>query len=302
MIDINNPSQRQVLVNLGSRWVVFGPEPGFPQKLQFDPVQDSDFLSQAEDESVIAGQRITQTLKVYGLSRIAAIDRKDLGADIVLSDNRGNQVFVDIKVRESSPKSRDYGIGTERIRAASSMDKQLEIWYFNIERLGLIVQTYKDNTLQFYDLPVVDVWSKSENSVLRREHIVRQVELWEESLKMLFSQIKEWLEDRNDLTIDLQRTVPMSEELMQKFSVMDRELPVMDILLGDQVVASVIPHGLWVIGALGRVDLITARETVLLFRLKGEENTCVWKYASPGNRRSVHPFTDAALQEILALE
>lgn len=59
-----SPSNRQILVNLGNRYVVFGSTTGMPQPLAFVPERDSELLPRVADEIEIAGERIVQTLKV----------------------------------------------------------------------------------------------------------------------------------------------------------------------------------------------------------------------------------------------
>jgi hypothetical protein len=68
----NRPSidtaKRQVLVNLGNRFVVFGPEGALPEPLRFDP-ENSAILPRVLDESEVAEARIAETLQVSGMTR-----------------------------------------------------------------------------------------------------------------------------------------------------------------------------------------------------------------------------------------
>jgi hypothetical protein len=300
MTAIANPAERQVLVNLGNRYVVFGPEPGLPHKLFFDPDRDSEVLPRVADESEIANQRIVQTLRVHDLVRIDAEEGNDTGADVVLSDSEGHQVLVDVKTREHDPKPKEFDMAFERVRQAETAGKTLEVWYFNIDRLKLTIQAYRDGFPRFYELPVIEVWEKTAECVFRRESVVQEVTLWERQLSALYAQVKEWLAKRPDLKVDLSRSVTMAEELMQKFAVADKELPVMDILSDDQVVASLLPRGLWMIGAWGRVDIITSDQTLLLFQRKDVEGDYSWHFSSPSNRREIRLFTEDALLNMLA--
>jgi hypothetical protein len=66
-----DPSQRQVLVNLGNRYVVFGSAARLPAQLCFDPQTDSEILPRVADESEVAATRILETLRVFGMERTA---------------------------------------------------------------------------------------------------------------------------------------------------------------------------------------------------------------------------------------
>jgi hypothetical protein len=79
----------------------------------------------------------------------------------------------------------------------------------------------------------------------------------------------------------------MSEELMQRFAVSDRELPVLDVLSGNRVTVSFVPRGLWLIGAWGRIDAITA--------IRHEDGTFEWRLTSSDDRRHTVPFGRDAL-------
>lgn len=295
MTAISNPAERQVLVNLGNRYVVFGPETGLPSKIEFDPEQYPEVLPRVADESEVAEQRIGQTMQVHGLVRTAQDESNDLEADLVLSDDEKRQVFVEIKVRESAPKSKEMNLAFQRIASAMEVGKNLEVWYFNIDQLKLIIQTYKDGRPFFCELPPSDVWEKTGDSVYRRDQVVQEVARWESELSSLYEEIIQWLGDRPALKIDQSRRVAMSEELMQKFAVSDKELPVMDILLGDQVVASLVPRALWVIGAWGRIDIITKDNTFLLARRRRGNDDYHWTYTTLSKLREANPFTKEAL-------
>jgi hypothetical protein len=79
--------------------------------------------------------------------------------------------------------------------------------------------------------------------------------------------------------------------------VADRDIPVLDILDADQVVASFVPRGLWLVGSRGRIDVITRDRTVALVAL-GEAGTLEWRLVDPEDRKRI-PFDKDALRAIL---
>lgn len=299
MANINELTQRQVLVNLGNRYVVFGPTPGLPHKLQFDADRDSELLPRVADESEIAAERVVQTLRVHNMTRSATHDKNDPDADVVLTDSEGRRVFVEVKVRDHDPKTKDLTSAFERIRAAEATGKNLEIWHLNIERLNLVVQAYAKSMPQSYELPPADVWEKTQEGVFRRDQVVHAVDDWERRVDALYGQIQNWLGDRPDIHFDRSRTVTMSEDLMQKFAVSEKQLPVLDVLSNDQVAASFVPRGLWLIGAWGRIDVITQSQTRILVATKDNSGAYEWCLVSTENRLKTSPLTKNGLISIV---
>jgi hypothetical protein len=108
---------RQVLVNLGNRYVVFAPSPALPQLPRFDPEKDAAILPRVADESEGVESRVVETLRVSGMTRFIPADIST--ADIELVDENGNHILVDIKIRERDPKKRDFDDGHQRLQAAA---------------------------------------------------------------------------------------------------------------------------------------------------------------------------------------
>jgi hypothetical protein len=294
-----DPAKRQVLINLGNRFVVFGADGGLPEPLRFDP-GDSPILPRRTDESEVAETRITETLQVSGMARITPGPDADVGsADIELVDPAGNRILIDIKVRETDPKLRDVQSGTERLNLAKSEGHNLEVWFFNIERLKLTVMRLDGSHLRVDHLVPLNVWTRTSEGIFERQCVVEEVDNWLHRVERLYSDVREWLDDSKGLRFEQTRTVTMSEEMMQEFAVTDRELSVLDVLRGDQVVASFVPRGLWLIGAWGRIDVITRDRTWILVSIKSLEKF-EWQLASSDDRQRLISFDKSALLEMMS--
>jgi len=280
-------ASRQVLVNLGNRYVVFAPSPGLPQPSRFNPETDSVVLPRVADESEVAEARIAETLRVSGMRTSTTADTSN--ADIELIDDTGNHILIDIKVRERDPTKRDFDQGQALLKAAADVGQTLEIWYFNIERLKLTVMRGLGRSLQFEELTPINVWEKTDTGIFDRFCVVEEVDDWINRVNTLYADIQTWLADNPNLRFDRSRTVIMSEEIMQKFAVPDREISVLDVFGGDQVIASFVPRGLWLIGAWGRVDIITRDRTRMLFALR-REGKLEWRLVAPDNRLQTELF------------
>jgi hypothetical protein len=291
-----DPEKRQVLVNLGNRFVVFGPEGGLPEPIRFDP-ENSAILPRVADEREVTEARIAETLQVSGMTRGTPGAKSADDADIELVDPAGHRILVDVKVRERDPKQRDLQWGTEQLTLAKSKGRELEIWFFNIDRLMLTVMRLDGSVLRFDHLAALNVWEKTPEGVFERQRVVEEVEDWQRRVERLYADVRVWLGDKEDLRFEQTRTVTMSEEMMREFAVTDRELAVLDVLRGDQVVASFVPRGLWLVGAWGRIDVITKDGTSALVAIKNLDRF-EWKLTSPKYRH--RSFDKFALLELMS--
>ena len=263
-----DPARRQVLVNLGNRFVVFGPESDLPEPIRFDP-RESPILPRIADENERTEGRIVETLQVSGMTSAAPDPARAAGADIELLGPDGDRILIDVKVREGDPKCRDLKFGTNLLNRAKTEGQNLEIWFFNIERLKLTVMRLdRSSHLLFDNLVPLNVWEKTSEGIFERWRVVEEVDDWLLRVDRLYADVREWLAAQTNLHFEQTRTVTMSEELMQKFAVTDRELSVLDVLRGDQVIASFVPRGLWLIGSWGRIDIITKSRTSILVAIK----------------------------------
>src|SRR6266567_3167445 len=126
-VSLADPDKRQILVNLGNRFVVFGPEGGLPESLRFDP-DASPTLPRVADESEVAESRITETLQVAGMTRVQSESAGEISADIELVNSEGDHILVEVKVRERDPKQRDFEAGMEHLNLAKSKNQKAEVW------------------------------------------------------------------------------------------------------------------------------------------------------------------------------
>jgi hypothetical protein len=290
---------RQILSVIGNRYVVFGPVPGLNQHVMFDPDRDASVFPRVADENDFPPERLIQSLRVYGMERVVAPEPDSSLADLVLTDHEGVPIFIDVKIRAHSPKMRDLNAGYEQVRLGREEGRNVEIWHFNTERLNLSIQAYDLGMPIHCKLPPVDVWEKTESSLFRRDQVVAEVARWERDIKRLYTDVSSWYGDIPGVKFEWSRTVTMSEELMQKFAVSDRELPILDVVAGGQVLASFVPRGLWLIGAWGRIDIITQTQTRMLIMMRVENEGLEWRVVALDNRRETEPLTKELMRRLL---
>lgn len=294
-------SRRQVLVNLGNRWVVFGSKVTLPGGQRFTPHDGISTLPRVADESDHAEERILKSLRVSDSEVIRA--ERPYEPDLEIVDREGNRTLVEVKVREREPSSRDFEQIKRYLRPNRNdgTPQRFEVWNFNIERLKLHIFSKGERGLaQHLELVPLDVWDYGLEGVpFDRSRVLERVNDWERRIYELYALIEEWTGRISGVRAERARSVEMSEELMQKFAVPDRELLILDILREDKALASFVPRGLWLIGYNGRIDIITADGTRLLVDA-GEKGTVDWKLVDTADR-SFLAFDESTFKNLLGV-
>jgi hypothetical protein len=70
----------------------------------------------------------------------------------------------------------------------------------------------------------------------------------------------------------------MNEELMQRFGVQPIELPILKIFRKQLAIATLFPVGLWVTGANGRIDLLTAKDSASIVNTSDDPDLARWLF------------------------
>ncbi len=134
---------------------------------------------------------------------------------------------------------------------------------------------------------------------LSKADIEASVDDWVARVAALYSSIKEWLGSTSSYSAKEQSEVTMYEELMQKYQVSPRQLKVLDIYAGDRIIATLKPVGLWIIGANGRVDLLSKEGAVLLVDKADRFHPSSWVMYTREKRNNGVPFDRKYLLTLL---
>jgi hypothetical protein len=129
--------------------------------------------------------------------------------------------------------------------------------------------------------------------------IQHQVGNWLERLSELYSFVENTLKNSKGIECKSNRHMTMYEELMQKYDVDPAEVPILDIYKNKTIVASFKPVGLWVIGANGRIDILTKSGAFILVDVAGKLENSKWKVYTPKNRTEGIDFDDTFINELV---
>ena len=131
-----------------------------------------------------------------------------------------------------------------------------------------------------------------------RAHVDRRVNDWENRIEGLYADLKAWLPLGWAAADD--GSVPMHEELMRRFAVPERRLPVLSLEKDGTKQGRVEPRGLWIVGNNGRIDLILSDRHYLIIDRAESFEPPDWQVASILARRDQKPLSRQILLDILA--
>ncbi len=101
---------------------------------------------------------------------------------------------------------------------------------------------------------------------MTKESVIAEIEWYNQELKKVARQFTGWVEELG-YTISRQeeKTVEKTEELSGTYSTIQFEL-----LLNEILRLSLVPYGIWIIGAKGRIDIVgpSGREKLVYFMLE----------------------------------
>lgn len=101
------------------------------------------------------------------------------------------------------------------------------------------------------------------DQIIDKEHIELRVSDWKKRIEDLYTMMSSWI-DGSKYVVRKGSKITMYESLMQNFGVPPTQIDTIDILDRRLYVLSVKPKGLWIIGANGRVDLLSITNQYIL--------------------------------------
>jgi len=128
-----------------------------------------------------------------------------------------------------------------------------------------------------------------ETSPVNKAHVKKRVKDWKNRVSNLYKTIQDWLADTPDCAIVAGHPMKMYEELMEQFGIEPEEVETADLFKGGKLLLTFKPKGLWVIGANGRVDIISKNGSFVLVDLSNQFQNPQWHiYTTPDKETESH--------------
>lgn len=132
---------------------------------------------------------------------------------------------------------------------------------------------------------------------INKQHVEKRVRDWKKRVTDLYSDIKIWLKD-TEYSFKVGSKVTMYEELMSQFGVPATEIDTADIHKSKQFILTIKPKGLWIIGANGRIDILTTKGSYLLMDSAEQFSKPQWKLFN-GDKRNGIDFNKQTFLQLL---
>jgi hypothetical protein len=209
------------------------------------------------------------------------------GIDFEYQNKEGHTVGVELKFQSSPPSGSqiDKWLSMARSMAGNS-PRSMELWVITPDAATLTIHRADNGReAKTFSLSRVvtapDFANPAERSKdIDTAYVERRVKDWGANVRTLFHDVSEWASP-NFIT-DMKTSVPMNEEMMRRFGVKEVKMPVLKISRKGTVAATLVPIGLWVIGANGRVDLLTPKQAFIVVNTAAHPRPPEWSVYGKG--------------------
>lgn len=122
-----------------------------------------------------------------------------------------------------------------------------------------------------------------------RAHVEKRVEDWEKRVADLYVMVGSWLSD--GWSTEKVGAVAFDDRLMQLFGIKARRIPILALKRHGQIQARLEPRELWIIGANGRVDLISTNKHFVIMDHAENFGMPDWQISDLQDRMHEAPLT-----------
>ena len=136
----------------------------------------------------------------------------------------------------------------------------------------------------------------TENKVEKQE-IEERISDWKKRISELYSNINMWLSD-SEYSLKDGHKLTMYEAAMSYCDVPATEIDTKDVYAGKTFILALKPRGLWIIGANGRIDILSTKGNYILVDSAKPFETPQWKLFN-GIRENGVEFTKPILLNLL---
>lgn len=245
----------------------------------FEPGPARRSLGQLVGSEIIAGGDATIPKLLAESDELAP----DTGIDFLYSDRDGLRVAVEVKLIRTQPERAVRDRAQLQIHRFLERNKntadRAEVWI--VSKGGSQLTIWQGEERQDYGLAsIVSTDDRVAFDLARRkpidsEYVEGRALAWIRLVKCLFTELSEWCESEG-YNADQSSSTTMNEDLMQRFGVSPLSVPILKIYQTGVAVASVLPIGLWVIGASGRLDLLMSRSSASIVNVSYDPEIADW--------------------------
>lgn len=249
-----------------------------------------------------AGPLREQDIAGIALDELTSSERLPRGPDFLLSDPNkpGRHLAIELKnFRSGSQTARQkiaYSAGELTKRFGSQFP--LQLWMISLDGSSIDVSNYSEDggvgKPTTYRLSNVSTRTTGDSAYpdqvvadaieISTEYVIKRLDDWERRILSLYSTTIQWCEHVPGVRADQRLTVMIDEEMMQRYAVSPRKLPMLRLIRGPRVL-TFRPYGLWIIGANGRLDIVAPDASYFLLDLSKQFQPPVWKLFGSGDRR-----------------
>ena len=140
-----------------------------------------------------------------------------------------------------------------------------------------------------------------EITLIDKDHILKRIADWKKRVNNLYKETKSWIKANPNLSIIIGKPTPMYELFMESFQIRQTEIETADILKGKRIILSFKPKGLWMIGANGRIDIISQVGNYILIDNSEEFEAPNWQISKASDRKNEKPFNKLELFNLINL-
>ncbi len=138
-----------------------------------------------------------------------------------------------------------------------------------------------------------------EISITDKELTLKRIKDWQKRVKNLYAEIKHWLPSQCEVKDGAPTS--MFEEMMQIFNINPVNIETIDLFKGNKFLMSFKPKGLWIIGANGRIDIISRKGSFILLDNAVQFNVPQWHIYTLSGKQIGKPFIETEFLKLIDL-
>lgn len=144
--------------------------------------------------------------------------------------------------------------------------------------------------------------AQANDKQIDKQYIQGRVNDWIVRINNLYNFIRQALSSHTNIDFMESDSSPMHEELMKEFDVFPVKIPILSIRREKTLIASIRPVGLWVIGANGRLDILTKEGAYILVDMAKEGQNPDWKIYTPKDRTNSVSFDKNFIYKLVDIQ